>query len=69
MCCMIAELVTTMNTVTGDSKLEITNQNILFPEPAAHIGIQSGVVARNIKETLTHVCRGPTEGSHLTSSS
>jgi hypothetical protein len=45
MCCMIAELVITMNTVTCN-ELKITNQNMLFPEPAAQVGRQSGVAAR-----------------------
>jgi hypothetical protein len=43
---MIAELVITMNTVTSNNSLEITNQNMLFPEPATQVGRQLGVAAR-----------------------
>jgi hypothetical protein len=63
---MIAELKARVSTVSGDNGKGITNQKMLFPEPAAQVGRQSEVEPRNIKGTC--VSRGPTEENRLISS-
>ena len=35
---MIAELVVTMSSVSGDNGYEMTDQKMLFPEPAVQVG-------------------------------
>jgi hypothetical protein len=68
MCRMIAELVVDISFEISVNIWEMTNQRILFPEPAMQVGNRQEMSSeRYLKTRRTYVFHGPTEGSLLTS--
>jgi hypothetical protein len=68
--CMIAELVVNefSRSATGDGRM--TNQRMLFPEPAMKVKKPSGLRSKvgKVQTQWTYAFRGPIEGNRLTSS-
>ena len=65
MCCMMVELMVKVSIATGDNNREMTNQRMVFPEPATQIG---GYQELNRENMIgAYIFHGSTEANHLTS--